>query len=115
MAVSKIELNGADSSVIKLLTQRFERLVFTPLGSRVMLPHFGSNIHELVDKTMNNLWKLKLKKYLFECFFDEKNRLWDKAFEPDLIRVSDVDVALGSIEIVIDFKNGLEARFGYAV
>lgn len=93
--------------------KRFNRLVFTPLGSRVMLPHFGSQLHELIDKPMNFEWKILMKKYLFECFFDENEKLWDKDFEPENIRVIDLDIANGSIEVQIEFKNGLEVSFGY--
>ena len=95
--------------------RRFNRLVFTPLGSRVMLPYFGSRIHELIDKPMNFEWKILMKKYLFECFFDEKEQLWDKDFEPEKIRVIDLDLKKGSVEIQIEFKNGLEVSFGYGI
>lgn len=93
--------------------RRFRRLVFTPLGSRVMLPHFGSQLYELIDKPINYEWKILMKKYLFECFFNENGKLWDKDFEPEKIRVVDLDVENGSIEVQIEFKNGLEVSFGY--
>lgn len=88
------------------LQSRFERLVFTPLGSRVMLPHFGSALHELIDKPMNFEWQIKLKKYLFECFFDEKNELWDKDFDPDEIKTIEADVPKGGLIVETKFKNG---------
>ena len=100
---------------VTALKKRFNRLVFTPLGSRVMLPYFGSRIHELIDKPMNFEWKILMKKYLFECFFDEKEQPWDKDFEPEKIRVIDLDIAKGSVEVQIEFKNGLEVSFGYGI
>ena len=93
--------------------KRFNRLVFTQLGSRVMLPNFGSLIHELIDKPINFEWKILMKKYLFECFFDEKGKLWDKDFEPEKISVIDLDIEKGSIEVEIEFKNKLEVSFEY--
>jgi len=95
--------------------ERFNRLVFTPLGSRVMLPHFGSRLHELIDKPMNFEWKILMKKYLFECFFDENGKLWDKDFEPDKIFVSEVDIKNESVTVSIEFKNGMEVSFGYGI
>lgn len=107
--------------------KRFNRLVFTrgPTfdatgkiivpGERAMLPYFGSSLHELIDKPMDSEWKISMKKYLFECFFNDKNELWDKDFEPEKIRIIDLDIEKGSIEVHTEFKNRLEVSFGYTV
>ena len=93
---------------LKSKNNRFNRLVFTPLGSRVMLPHFGSRIHELVDEDMGLVWKIKLKKYLYECFFNENLKLWDKEFEPIEIKIVDVNVKQGEMSVSLKFKNKIE-------
>ena len=95
--------------------KRFNRLVFTPLGSRVMLPDFGSNIKELIDRPINSLWKLYMKKYLFECFYNKNNELWDRDFEPSKIRVSEFDIKKEYISIEITFANKKEVSFDYYI
>jgi len=95
--------------------KRFNRLVFTPLGSRVMLPDFGSNIKELIDRPINSLWKLYMKKYLFECFYNKNNELWDRDFEPSKIRVSEFDIKKEYISIEITFANKKEVSFDFYI
>jgi hypothetical protein len=90
---------------------RFNRIVFTPLGSRVMLPHFGSRIHELIDRSMDFTWKIELKKYLYESFFNENLELWDIDFDPLEITLLDVDADQGSVNVSIKFKNSTEVSF----
>jgi len=109
-------------SIVLAITQspiqdhkKLNRLIFTPLGSRVMLPDFGSNLHELIDKPINFEWKLLMKKYLFECFFDKSGKLWDSDFEPEKIVVSDLDIEKGLVEISIVFANEEEISFGYTL
>jgi|GEM_PF-1727041 hypothetical protein len=36
-----------------------KRILTTPLGSRVMEPLFGSNLHELIDKRPDQEWRLR--------------------------------------------------------
>jgi len=61
------------------LAQRATRILETPLGSRVMLPNFGSNLFELVDKTINEEYKIRFIAYTHEAFYDlENGKLWDK-------------------------------------
>lgn len=96
---------------ITSLANRFKRLVFTPLRSRIMLPYFGSRVYELVDENMGFVWKVKLKKYLYECFFDENLALWDSDFDPLEIKVLDADAELGTVDVSLKFKNGMEINY----
>lgn len=84
-------------------------------GERVMLPYFGSKMHKLIDKPFDYEWVVTAKKYLFECFFDETEKLWDRDFEPSEVVLTDLNVETGSIDIEIKFENGLEFSFGYTV
>lgn len=92
------------------LLERFNRLVFTPLGSRVMLPHFGSLVHEDIDKTITPKRILKLRKNIFECFYDENYVLWDDDFSPAKISIEPGDV-LSDVVTVVEFDNGVEIRY----
>lgn len=90
--------------------ERFERIIKTPLGSRVMLPSFGSKLHELIDKTINEGWILQLRRYLFEAFFNDANELWDRDFNPKLIRAEKAD-DITEVNIYMLFENGLELNY----
>ena len=90
--------------------KRFERIIKTPLGSRVMLPSFGSRLHELIDKTINEGWILQLRRYLFESFFDDAGELWDREFNPVVIRTEKAD-DITEVNVYMLFKNGLELEY----
>jgi len=65
------------------IVDRVKRIIETPLGSRVMLPDFGCDLFRLVDKTMDEKYRLLFIAYTFEAFWDTKNGvLWDKELEP---------------------------------
>lgn len=99
---------SAQSSNIDSLTSRFNRLVMTPLHSRIMLYPFGSLIHTIIDKTVTATNLLFFKKYLFDCFFDNNGDLWDKDFDPVSI-VIDTD-NLDDYTALIKFRNGTEVE-----
>jgi len=90
--------------------ERFERIIKTPLGSRVMLPAFGSRLHELIDKTINDGWIMLLRRYLFEAFFNDAGELWDRDFQPKEIR-AEKGKTLNEVEIFMTFTNGLELEY----
>jgi hypothetical protein len=105
-------IRGRESKLsITSREKRFKRLVLTPLKSRIMLPFFGSRIHELIDQNMGFVWKIKLKKYLYECFFNENLELWDRDFDPVSIKIVDVNVEHGDIAVSMKFKNKMEVAF----
>lgn len=85
--------------------ESFNRIVTTPLGSRVVRPFFGSKIHELVDRTMDEEWKMLFQKYLFECFYDENHKPWDKRLVPKSTKILSVDATLGVVKCSIAFEN----------
>ena len=93
------------------LAQRATRILETPLGSRVMLPNFGSNLFELVDKTINEEYKIRFIAYTHEAFYDlENGKLWDKELEPKQVLFNSVDdKALTSTLI---FTTGEELNYG---
>ncbi|WP_276951064.1 GPW/gp25 family protein [Helicobacter rodentium] len=71
------------------LEESLKRILETPLGSRVMLPEFGSKLYLLTDRRMDDNFKLDFYRYVAEAI--EK---WEK-------RVKLERVALGEVK---DFK-----------
>ena len=39
------------------------RILNTPLGSRVMRPEFGSEIHKLIDRKFDDKWRLDFTRF----------------------------------------------------
>lgn len=65
------------------LEQRAKRIIETPLGSRVMLPNFGSKLFELIDKPIDEEYKIRFIAYTHEAFYNLKSgELWDRELEP---------------------------------
>ncbi|MDY0320422.1 MAG: hypothetical protein RBR23_01690 [Arcobacteraceae bacterium] len=85
--------------------ESFMRIITTPKGSRVVRPYFGSNLHELVDNTMDEEWKMKLSKYVLECFFDENHNPWDKRLVPKSVKIIQVDATLNIVNVAVDFED----------
>lgn len=56
------------SDIEKSLT----RILTTPLGSRVLEPTFGSNLHLLVDRRVDKTWMMLFSKYVYEAI-----KLWE--------------------------------------
>ena len=74
------------------LAQRATRILETPLGSRVMLPNFGSNLFELIDKPIDEEYKIRFIAYTHEAFYDlEHGKLWDKDLEPKQVLFNSVN------------------------
>ncbi len=85
--------------------ESFMRIITTPKGSRVVRPYFGSDVYMLVDNTMDEEWKMKLSKYVLECFFDENHSPWDKRLVPKSVKITRVDTVLNTVDVVVDFQD----------
>lgn len=44
-----------------------KRILLTPLGSRVLEPEFGSNLHLLVDRRVDKAWMMLFSRYVYEA------------------------------------------------
>lgn len=49
------------------VAESIKRILETPLGSRVMRPEFGSRLPELIDKRMDEEWKLDFIRFAAEA------------------------------------------------
>lgn len=85
--------------------ESFKRIITTAIGSRVMRPHFGSRLYELVDRSMDEEFRMLFSKYLLECFYDENFEPWDERLIPKRVKILNVDTTKGSMESSIEFEN----------
>jgi len=79
--------------------ESIKRILETPLGSRVMLPEFGSKLYTLIDKRVDSKWKLLFISYVFEAI-----KRWEKRIK--LRRVLPVvNSVSGEIKISLEFED----------
>lgn len=113
MKTIKVISNVATSVFGVSMEKSFTRMTTTPLKSRTLRPTFGSRMHELIDKVMDEKWRLLFRKYLFECFFDENNEPWDKRFKAKSVEIINVDTLTGSVKASIKFEEfEIETQMG---
>jgi phage baseplate assembly protein W len=76
------------------------RILKTPLGSRVMRPNFGSLLYTLRDREFNDEYRLLAKKYTYEAISNNEPR----------VKVENVDFKVepvnGVVTLVIILTNG---------
>uniref|UniRef100_UPI004047C21B hypothetical protein n=1 Tax=Aliarcobacter sp. TaxID=2321116 RepID=UPI004047C21B len=92
--------------------ESFNRIITTAKGSRVVRPFFGSLIHELIDKNMDEEWKMLFSKYLLECFYDENHNPWDMRLIPKRVKIISIDATNGSVNASIDFDEEITISIG---
>lgn len=82
------------------IANSINRILKTPLGSRVMRPNFGSLLYTLRDREFNDEYRLLAKKYTYEAI---------SKFEPR-VKVENVDFKVepvnGVVTLVIILTNG---------
>lgn len=77
--------------------ERIRRILTTRLGARVMMPLYGSLLHELIDKSVDDAWVLDAISYTYEAI--ERN-------EPD-VHLKKVSVSTGEgTSIRIEYEDG---------
>ncbi len=76
------------------------RILKTPINSRVMRPEFGSKLYELRDREFNDEYKLRAIRYTYEAI---------SKYEPR-VKVENVDFKIkpvsGVVILVITLSNG---------
>ena len=82
------------------IAHSINRILKTPLGSRVMRPKFGSRLYELRDREFNDGYKLTAIRYTYEAI---------SKYEPR-VKVENVDFKIkpvsGVVILVITLANG---------
>lgn len=77
--------------------ESIRRILVTPLGSRVMMPEYGSRLFELVDKSVNDEWILDAIRFSSEAIETNEPRCILKR-----VKVSTGEVPSFLIEYEVD-------------
>ena len=80
-------------------------ILLTPLGSRVMLPEYGSRIYELIDRKVDDEFRADLA-----CFVIEAVEKWEKRVKIDEVRLMGLKDHKLSFKVVLMSGNEIEVR-----
>lgn len=83
------------------VAESIKRILETPIGTRVMRPEFGSRLHELIDKRMDEKWKLDFVRFTAEAIDKWEKRV--KLTDVELCKLED-----GKVYYTLHFDNGEE-------
>lgn len=57
------------------IEESITRILSTPLGERVLEPDFGSNLYLLIDRRVDEKWKILCAKYVHEALKKHEKRV----------------------------------------
>ncbi len=80
-------------------------ILLTPLGSRVMLPEYGSRIYELIDRKVDDEFRADLA-----CFVIEAVEKWEKRVKIDEVRLMGLKDHKLSFKVVLMSGDEIEVR-----
>ena len=80
-------------------------ILLTPLGSRVMLPEYGSRIYELIDRKVDDEFRADLA-----CFVIEAVEKWEKRVKSDEVRLMSLKDHKLSFKVVLMNGDEIEVR-----
>jgi hypothetical protein len=91
------------------IVESIQRILGTPLGTRVMMPTFGSKLYDLIDKRVDGKWKLRLISYTYQAIKKWEPRVKLKKVVPTIVGDGRISILL-TLEIV-ETKKVVEERF----
>lgn len=80
-------------------------ILLTPLGSRVMLPEYGSRIYELIDRKVDDEFRADLA-----CFVIEAVEKWENRVKIDEVRLIGLKDHKLSFKVVLMSGDEIEVR-----
>ncbi|MFW5613141.1 MAG: GPW/gp25 family protein [Campylobacter hyointestinalis] len=82
-------------------------ILLTPLGSRVMLPEYGSRIFELIDRRIDDSFRADLAWYVIEAV-----QKWEKRVKIDEVKL--IGLQNNVLKFEITFESGDSMEVAYA-
>lgn len=81
------------------IKQSIKDILLTPLGSRVMLPGYGSRLFELIDRKVDDEFRADLA-----CYVIEAVERWEKRVKIDEVRL--ISLTGSGLKFKIVFTSG---------
>jgi len=86
------------------IANSINRILKTPLGSRVMRPEFGSRLYELRDKEFNDEFKLDATRFTYEALSKNEPRIKVERV------VCEIEPVGGKVVLKIYLQNGVSVE-----
>jgi phage baseplate assembly protein W len=100
---------GVPLSRLDHIRQSVQKIVTTPIGSRVMRRDYGSRIPELIDAPINDRVKLLIQAATAEALIR-----WEKRIRPARVQIAVTGASI-LLEITAALKEGPTVLFSYQV
>lgn len=89
------------------IEESIKDILLTPLGSRVMLPNYGSRLFELIDRRVDDEFRADLTWYVIEAV-----ERWEKRVKIDSVKLKSKSGEKLSFTIIL--RDGREMGIDYA-
>lgn len=89
------------------IEESIKDILLTPLGSRVMLPNYGSRLFELIDRRIDDDFRSDLAYFVIEAV--EK---WEKRVKIDRVKLNSLNNA--KLSFSVHLKSGGSLEIDYA-
>lgn len=89
------------------IEESIKDILLTPLGSRVMLPNYGSRLFELIDRRIDDDFRSDLAYFVIEAV--EK---WEKRVKIDRVKLNSLNNA--KLSFSVHLKSGESLEIDYA-
>lgn len=83
-------------------------ILLTPLGSRVMLPNYGSRLFELIDRRVDDSFRADLAWYVIEAV-----GRWEKRVKIQKVRLNEFFNKSLSFTIFLDDNRRVDIRWNF--
>lgn len=88
------------------IEESIKDILLTPLGSRVMLPNYGSRLFELIDRRIDDDFRSDLAYFVIEAV--EK---WEKRVKIDRVKLNSLNNAKLSFSVHLKSGESLEIDY----
>lgn len=90
------------------IEESIKDILLTPLGSRVMLPNYGSRLFELVDRRVDDSFRADLAWYVIEAV-----GRWEKRVKIQKVRLNEFFNKNLSFTIFLDDNRRVDIRWNF--
>lgn len=81
-------------------------ILLTPLGSRVMLPEYGSRLFELIDRRIDDSFRADLAWYVIEAV-----QKWEKRVKIDEVKLISLQNNVLKFKIIFESGDSMEVAY----
>lgn len=88
------------------INESIKDILLTPLGSRVMLPEYGSRLFELIDRRIDDSFRADLAWYVIEAV-----QKWEKRVKIDEVKLISLQNNVLKFKIIFESGDSMEVAY----